>query len=72
MVKKIHQVQTMWFKESISKTFNISNNLCFYSKGITISNAISYHVKLMSNINIEIRSSKDLFTSENGNFLDYI
>lgn len=62
----------MWFKELILKIFNILNNFCFYFKGIIILNVISYYVKLMLNINIEIRFLKDLFILENGNFLDYI
>lgn len=62
----------MWFKELILKIFNILNNFCFYFKGIIILNVISYYVKLMLNINIEIRFLKDLFIIKNGNFLDYI
>lgn len=62
----------MQFKELILKIFNILNNFCFYFKGIIILNVISYYVKLMLNINIEIRFLKDLFILENGNFLDYI
>lgn len=62
----------MWFKELILKIFNILNNFCFYFKGIIILNVISYYVKLMLNINIEIRFLKGLFILENGNFLDYI